>query len=74
MEDFKSLLKDFVGYQGRIIGGLIGFLAGVLWAFLGFGRALAFVLCIFVGYFIGKRIDQKESFKDFITRMLPPKN
>jgi uncharacterized membrane protein len=74
MEDFKSLLKDLVGYQGRIIGGLIGFLAGLLWAFLGFGRALAFVLCVLAGYFIGKRIDQKESLKDLLSRLLPPKN
>ncbi|MGD8400521.1 MAG: DUF2273 domain-containing protein [Bacillota bacterium] len=74
MEDLKTLLKDLVSYQGRILGGVIGFMAGLLWAFLGFGRALAFVLCILLGYFIGKRIDQKESFKDIISRMLPPKD
>jgi uncharacterized membrane protein len=74
VEDLKTLLKDLVSYQGRILGGVIGFMAGLLWAFLGFGRALAFVLCILLGYFIGKRIDQKESFKDIISRMLPPKD
>jgi uncharacterized membrane protein len=74
VEDLKALLKDLVSYQGRILGGVIGFMAGLLWAFLGFGRALAFVLCILLGYYIGKRIDQKESFKDIISRMLPPKN
>jgi uncharacterized membrane protein len=73
MEDFKTLLKDLVGYQGRILGGVIGFVAGLLWAFLGFGRALAFVLCILLGYFVGKRIDNKESLQDLINRMLPPK-
>jgi hypothetical protein len=74
MEDLKALLKSMVSYQGRILGGIIGFMAGLLWAFMGFGRALAFVLCILLGYFVGKRIDQKESLKDMISRMLPPKN
>jgi uncharacterized membrane protein len=74
MEDLKALLKSMVGYQGRILGGIIGFMAGLLWAFMGFGRALAFVLCILLGYFVGKHIDQKESLKDMISRMLPPKN
>jgi uncharacterized membrane protein len=74
MEDFKALLKSLVSYQGRILGGIIGFMAGLLWAFLGFGRAFAFVLCILLGYYIGKRIDQKVSLKDIISRMLPPKN
>jgi uncharacterized membrane protein len=74
MEDLKAVLKSLGSYQGRILGGVVGFIAGLLWAFLGFGRALAFTLCILVGYFIGKRIDNKESLKDLISRMLPPKN
>ncbi|HYH04672.1 MAG TPA: DUF2273 domain-containing protein [Bacillota bacterium] len=74
MEDFRAFLKDLVEYQGRILGGLIGLMAGLIWAFMGFWRAFAFVLCIAVGYFVGKRIDRKESLKDIISRVLPPKN
>ena len=74
MEDFKAFLKDLVEYQGRILGGLIGLMAGLIWAFMGFKRAFAFVFCIAAGYFVGKRIDRKESLKDIISRVLPPKN
>jgi uncharacterized membrane protein len=74
VEDYKAILKELLVYKGRILGGIIGLLTGLLWAFIGFWRAFAFVLCIVLGYYIGKRVDHKESLKDIFNRVLPPKN
>jgi uncharacterized membrane protein len=74
VEDYKDILKELLAYKGRILGGIIGLSAGLLWAFMGFWRAFAFVLCIALGYYIGKRVDQKESLTDIFNRVLPPKN
>lgn len=73
-EFFKEILPKLTGFRGRIFGSCIGFITGLLWAFLGFWRALAFVFCIFLGYFLGKRIDQKGSLRDILSRVVPPKD
>lgn len=72
-EFFKDNLTKLSLYKARICGGFIGFIAGLLWAFMGFWRAVAFVFCIFLGYFIGKRVDQKGSLRDIFERVFPPK-
>ncbi len=54
MEEFlREFLPKLITYKGRIIGSLVGLIAGLLWAFLGFWRAVAFVLLIFLGFFLG---------------------
>jgi uncharacterized membrane protein len=73
----NELLKEFLPklspYKARIFGGLTGFITGLLWAFMGFRRALAFVTCILLGYFLGKRIDQRGSLRDIFYKVFPPK-
>lgn len=73
MEEFlREYLSKFLNYKGRLFGGMLGFVAGLLWAFLGFWRALAFVLCVTVGYFLGKKIDQRGSLREILSKVLPP--
>ena len=71
-EFFKEYLPKLASYKGRILGSGIGLIAGLLWAFLGFWRAMAFVFCIFLGYFLGKRIDIRGSLRDILSKVLPP--
>jgi uncharacterized membrane protein len=73
VDDFlHEYLPRLIEYKGRIIGSLIGLIAGLLWAFLGFWRAVAFLVCIGVGYFLGKKIDQRGSIRGILERILPP--
>ena len=75
MDEFlKDVLPRLAGYRGRIIGSLIGFIAGLLWAFLGFWRAMAFILCIFVGYLVGRKIDHKGSLRELLNKVFPPED
>lgn len=73
MEDFlREYLPKLVEYRGRLLGSIIGLISGLLWAFLGFWKAIAFLICVFLGYFIGKKIDQRGSLRDLLSRILPP--
>ncbi len=71
-EFLKDILPKLADFKGRIFGSAIGLIAGLLWAFMGFWRALAFVFCIFCGYFLGKRIDQKGSLREILRKVIPP--
>ncbi|MGE5583485.1 MAG: DUF2273 domain-containing protein [Bacillota bacterium] len=73
MEDFlREYLPKLLEYKGRIFGSLVGLIAGLLWAFLGFWRAVAFLICIFTGYYLGKKIDKRGSIREFLEHILPP--
>ncbi len=73
MEEFlREYVPRLLEYRGRIFGSLIGLIAGLLWAFLGFWKAVAFLICIFAGFYLGKKIDQRGSIKDILQRILPP--
>ncbi|HOP73514.1 MAG TPA: DUF2273 domain-containing protein [Bacillota bacterium] len=72
-EILKDLLPKLSAYKGRILGGIIGFIAGLIWAYKSFGAALAFVISIVLGYYVGKRFDKQDSLKDILERVLPPK-
>lgn len=75
MREFvKELSPVLSAYKGRLTGGVIGFIAGMLWAFKGFWAAGVFVFSVLLGYYLGKRVDRKDSLRDILSRVLPPKN
>jgi uncharacterized membrane protein len=59
-------------HSGKITGVLIGFVLGLLILIIGFFQALFVMFCMVVGYFIGKRIDDKEDLMDILDKLLPP--
>lgn len=59
--------------RSRIIGVVIGLWAGFGIMGLGLLWTLFISLCVGVGYFIGKRLDDNhEDLMDFLDRVLPP--
>jgi len=54
-DDVGSILK---GKSGRIIGTLVGFVIGIL---IIIPKIFFLLICIFIGYFIGKYFDGKKS-------------
>jgi uncharacterized membrane protein len=71
-EFLKENFPKLAGYKGRILCSLVGFVAGLLWVFMGFWRTVAFILCIIIGYYLGKKIDQRFSVREFINKIFPP--
>ncbi len=72
METSLKILQFLAQRKGRLIGGALGVVTGLLWAFLGWWRAAIFLFCTALGYFIGARIDHKDSWREIIARILPP--
>lgn len=59
-------------HSGKISGVLIGFFIGLLILTIGFFQALFILICMILGYFIGKRIDDKEDLMEILDKLLPP--
>ncbi len=59
-------------HRGKIIGLLLGFFMAILFIMFGFFRTLFILICMTVGYLIGKRIDEQEDIIEVLDRLLPP--
>ncbi|NLB51535.1 MAG: DUF2273 domain-containing protein [Syntrophomonadaceae bacterium] len=65
----RLLTQIFEEHRGKAIGVIIGLLAAILFLSFGFWRALFIILCIIIGYFIGKRIDEDQNFNQWIKKL-----
>jgi len=45
---------------------------GIVILVFGFFKALFVILCVVIGYYIGKIVDNKESIREILDRILPP--
>lgn len=57
----------------RTIGAIMGLVIGILVLIIGFFKTLFIVVCTFLGYYIGKLADDRESFNDVLRKIIPPK-
>ncbi|NLY88039.1 MAG: DUF2273 domain-containing protein [Firmicutes bacterium] len=72
MEDRWARLYDAVwANKGKIFGVLLGITTGALVIKYGWLKALYFILCVGVGYYLGKRVDNKESLAELLKKMFP---
>lgn len=71
-EVLKAVLSYLAARRGRVIGTCVGFIVGILWAILGWWRAAIFLFCLALGYFIGYRLDRKDSWREILERVFPP--
>ncbi len=56
-KDNHQLFKVFLTYKGRIFSSVLGVVTGILVLWLGWIKALSFLLCVLVGYGVGKKLD-----------------
>ena len=52
-----QLLTLLVAYKGRIFCSALGFLTRIFVLWLGWIKALSFLFCVVVGYYVGKKAD-----------------
>jgi uncharacterized membrane protein len=59
----RSLYEVFLDlmnrHQGKVVGVIIGLLAGLLIIIFGFWRTVFIAICILAGFFLGKRFDDE---------------
>lgn len=55
-------------HRGKLFGILFGLLFSILVITLGFLQTIFIACCIYVGYIIGKRVDDNESLKEVMEK------
>ncbi|MEN6326240.1 MAG: DUF2273 domain-containing protein [Syntrophomonas sp.] len=69
----KLFLIIMEEHRGKAIGIILGLLAGILVITYGFWRTLFIIFCIAVGYLIGKKLDENQSFDSWLRKMFKDK-
>lgn len=67
----EELLSYLEKYRGRVIGVILGIIVGWMILHYGWLATIFWVVCITVGYIIGKRIDEEDGWKDILERIFP---
>lgn len=67
----ETLLNIFQNNRAKCIGAFLGLLFGISSLVVGFFKTIFIVICIVLGYYIGKKIDNRESIIEVIQRILP---
>lgn len=71
--DKEKFLEFYHAHRGEVNGASIGFVIASVILLIGFFRTLFIVVCIALGYYIGKRISHdKGYFKNLLDKILPP--
>lgn len=70
----KEWLRELVEHhRNRILGALIGLIFALLVIRFGLLWTLFILLCVGIGYWVGKRLDEEpESLLHIFDRLLPP--
>ena len=61
-----SLLNE---HRGKTIGVLLGLLVSILFVFLGFLKTIFIIICISLGYFIGRKLDENKKFEMWLKQI-----
>lgn len=65
----RFLTQILEEHRGKTIGIAIGLAAAILFLSFGFWRALFIIICIVIGYFIGKRFDEDQNFNQWVKKI-----
>ena len=71
-EFYEKILNMFREDKGKIIGALVGFLAGILFLLIGFFKTLLIIICTLIGLYLGSRWDIEGDVKKILDKILPP--
>lgn len=75
MDENRGLLAYLLGeHLGKVLGLLGGLVISLLIIYLGFIHTVFIVTFSLVGYYLGSRIDNRESIRDLLNRILPPRD
>lgn len=68
--DWLKVLSDLWTYhKGKTVGVTLGLVFGLMVVVFGFFQAFFIMLCMIIGYSIGRRIDDNINFKDVMDKV-----
>lgn len=65
----ELLLEILRSHRGKLFGAAVGLFFALLVIALGFFQSIFVACCIFIGYIIGKRVDDNESVREIMERI-----
>ena len=68
----RYLAEIFQNHPGKVIGAGIGLIWGLLVIWLGFFWTVFLTVTTLIGYWFGKKIDEKTGLLELLERWLPP--
>lgn len=69
----SRIIDNLKESNAGVIGGLVGFVVGILLILFGFIKTLFILFLTAAGYFVGiKLFNDRESIKNFLDKLLPP--
>lgn len=66
--DFTNLVEFWGRHRGKIIGVILGLAFGWFAIIYGILKALFVSLCVFVGYLIGRCLDERLNWRELFSR------
>mgnify|MGYP000854489044 FL=1 len=69
MSKFNEIVEQLSPIKGRIIGTIFGLFVGIMILKYGFFRALVVAAFISLGYYLGRRMDRRETLPDLWERL-----
>ncbi|MBQ8827825.1 MAG: DUF2273 domain-containing protein [Clostridia bacterium] len=70
---FRRLYKFYRTHYYGVNGAIIGLLVGLSFVFIGPFQTIFIALCIFAGYWLGKKLQKDKDFiRKLLDKILPP--
>lgn len=71
---WENILRIIIEeHRGKAIGIALGLLASILFINYGFWRTIFIIICITLGYFIGRELDEKKNFDQWFKHIFKDK-
>ncbi len=71
---WEQLIEEMLrNHRGKLFGTLFGSFFALLVISIGFLQTVFVACCIYIGYIIGKRVDDNESIRDVMERLFKEK-
>jgi len=70
LDNLTSLVEK---HKGKIIGTSLGFITSLLIIILGFFKVLFIAVCVYIGFYLGEKIDNDEDIVKLLEKIFPLK-
>jgi len=71
---WQDIKRVVLQNKGKVAGTLVGLFFSLFYIYFGFIKATFMVICITLGFLIGKRLDDGNDFIESIKKLLGPRD
>lgn len=72
---FEKIFEEILtNHRGKALGILIGLLVSVLIITIGLLETVFIMVFIYIGYIVGKRLDDNDNFQDIVDKIFKDRN